>query len=116
MPYARELKKGQIVTINNQYYLVRQLEAKSPSARGAQTLYKVRFSAVPGGQKLEQTFTGDDLLESVELERRSVSLLYREGNECTFMDAEDYSQYLVNTHTIEEQLRYISEGLEGMTT
>ncbi len=115
MPYARELKKGQIVTINNLYYIVRQLETKSPSARGAQTLYKVRFSAVPGGQKMEQTFTGDDLLAGVDLSRRSVTLLYREGNECTFMDSEDYSQYLVNTDTIEEQLLYITDGLEGVT-
>lgn len=115
MPYARELKKGQIVSINDQYYIVRQLEAKSPSARGAQTLYKVRFSAVPGGQKLEQTFTGDDLLPHVDLQRRPVTLLYRDGNECTFMDAEDFSQYLINASTIEEQLLYISDGLEGLT-
>ena len=44
MPYARELKKGQIVDIEGQYYQVRQVESKSPSARGAQTLYKVRFN------------------------------------------------------------------------
>ncbi|WP_263322316.1 elongation factor P-like protein YeiP [Endozoicomonas sp. Mp262] len=115
MPYARELKKGQIVSINNQYYIVRQLETKSPSARGAQTLYKIRFSAVPGGQKLDQTFTGDDQLTGVDLLRRSVTLLYREGDECTFMDSEDYSQYLINASTIEEQLLYIADGLEGIT-
>ena len=115
MPYARELKKGQIVAIDNHYYIVRQLETQSPSARGAQTLYKVRFSSVPGGQKLDQTFTGDDLLSDIDLSRRSVSLLYREGNECTFMDTEDYSQYLVNTSTIEEQLLYINDGQEGIT-
>ncbi|MGB1272154.1 MAG: elongation factor P-like protein YeiP [Endozoicomonas sp.] len=114
MPYARELKKGQIVEIDGQYYQVRQLETKSPSARGAQTLYKIRFNSVPGGQKLEQTLTGDILLADVDLQRRSVSLLYREGDECTFMDSEDYSQYLVNASTIEDQLLYITDGLEGL--
>lgn len=115
MPYARELKKGQIVDIEGQYYQVRQVEAKSPSARGAQTLYKVRFNSVPGGQKLEQTLTGDILLTDVDLQRRAVTLLYREDNECTFMDSEDYSQYLVNASTIEDQLLYIADNMEGLT-
>ena len=114
MPYARELKKGQIVSIDDQYYQVRQVEAKSPSARGAQTLYKVRFNAVPGGQKLEQTLTGDNLLTDVDLQRRAVTLLYREGDECTFMDSEDYSQYLINASTIEHQLLYIADNAEGL--
>lgn len=114
MPYARELTRGQIVEIDGQYYQVRQVEAKSPSARGAQTLYKIRFNAVPSGQKLEQTLTGDVLLASVGLQRRGVTLLYREGNECTFMDSEDYSQYLVNADSIEDQLLYITDNMEGL--
>lgn len=115
MPYARELKKGQIVEIEGQYYQVRQVESKSPSARGAQTLYKVRFNSVPSGQKLEQTLTGDILLTNVDMQRRAVTLLYREGDECTFMDTEDYTQYLVNVSTIEEQLLYIADNMEGLT-
>ena len=114
MAYAKDLKKGHIVQIDNQYYLVRQQESKSPSARGASTLYKFRFSSVPGGQKLEMTCTGDDQFTDVDLLRRTVSFLYREGDEFTFMDSEDYSQYLVNTATIEEQLPYLSDGMEGL--
>lgn len=114
MPYARELKKGQIVAIESQYYQVRQVETKSPSARGAQTLYKIRFNSIPGGQKLNQTLTGDVLLADADLQRREVTLLYREGDECTFMDSEDYSQYLVNTSTIKEQLPYIADNMEGL--
>ncbi|WP_330925771.1 elongation factor P-like protein YeiP [Candidatus Sororendozoicomonas aggregata] len=115
MPYARELKKGQIVSINDQYYIARQIETKSPSARGAQTLYKVRFNTLTGGQKLDQTLTGDDFLNDVHLTRRPVSYLYREGDECAFMDTDDYNQYLVDIGTIEESLRYIHEGQEGIT-
>lgn len=115
MAYARDLKKGHIVQIDQQYYLVRNVDTKSPSARGASTLYKIRFSSVPGGQKMEQTCTGDDQFPDVDLMRRTVSFLYREGDEFTFMDSEDYSQYLVNSSTIEEQLLYLSDGMEGLT-
>ena len=115
MAYARELKRGQIVQIESQYYIVRQVETKSPSARGAQTLYKFRFSSVPGGQKLEKTCTGDDLFADADIMRCSVSFLYSEGDEYTFMNSEDYSQHLVNGDTIEEQLPYITDGVEGLT-
>lgn len=114
MSYARELKKGQIVEIDQKYYLTKLVETKSPSARGASTLYKFRFTLVPGDQKLEMTCTGDDQFTDVDLQRRSVSLLYKEGDEYTFMDSEDYSQYLVNASTIEDQLLYLSDGMEGL--
>ena len=32
----------------------------------------------------------------------------------TFMDTEDYSQYTLNADSLEEQLGYITEDLEGM--
>lgn len=31
------------------------------------------------------------------------------------MDSEDYSQYLVNASTIEDQLLYIADNMEGLT-
>lgn len=115
MAYARELKRGQIVQIDNHYYTVRQVETKSPSARGAQTLYKFRFSSVPGGQKLEKTCIGDDSFTDADIMRCTVSFLYKEGDEYTFMNSEDYSQYLVNSSTIEDQLLYLTDGMEGLT-
>ena len=114
MPYVREAKKGQIVNIKGEYYQIRQIESKSPSARGAQTLYKIRFSSIPGSHKLEQTLTGDIELPDVELEKKPVTLLFREGNECTFMDLDNYDQYLVNTDTIKNQLFYITDNMEGL--
>ncbi|MEJ1470458.1 MAG: elongation factor P-like protein YeiP, partial [Candidatus Sedimenticola sp. (ex Thyasira tokunagai)] len=43
MPKACELKRGVIVEINGAPHSVKQVEAKSPSSRGASTLYKIRF-------------------------------------------------------------------------
>ena len=78
MPKASELEKGMVVEINNNYYSVHSIDVRSPSSRGANTLYKVRFSQLPGGGKYEETFIGGDLLKEVLLERRNCSYLYRE--------------------------------------
>ena len=44
MPKASDLKKGMVLEINGVPHAVKQLEAKSPSSRGASTIYKVRFT------------------------------------------------------------------------
>lgn len=44
MPKACDLKKGSVVTIGGDIYMVKHIDVKTPSARGAVTLYKVRFN------------------------------------------------------------------------
>ena len=44
MPKACDIKKGAVVSINDQPYIVKQIEVRNPSARGAATLYKMRFA------------------------------------------------------------------------
>ncbi len=114
MPKASDLKRGSIVEINDAPYVVKNVDVKSPSSRGANTLYKVRFNNVQTKQKLEQTFKGEDMLKDVDFLRRQVQFLFQEGDAYTFMDVEDYSQYTLDRDALEEQLGYLTDGLEGL--
>ena len=96
MPKAAELKKGQIVQINNQPYIVSQIDIKSPSSRSGTTLYKIRFNHVQSGQKLEQSLTGDDMLATIDFQKRAIQFLYQDADGYTFMDNEDFSQFTLN--------------------
>jgi elongation factor P len=112
---ASNLKKGNVVTINQQIYMVRYIDVKTPSARGALTLYKVRLMNVQNGQKLDQSFKGNDMLEDTELSRRPVQYIFKEGNLYTFMDTEDFNQYTLGEETLEEQSVWLTDNLEGIT-
>ena len=114
MPKASELKKGSVVEIEGEVYIARQIDKRNPSARGASTLYKVRFFNVRSGQKLEQTLKGDDFVKDGDLIRKSVQFSYREGDMLTFMDMEDYSQYTLDAEALEEQTPYMTDDLDGM--
>jgi len=114
MPKASELKRGSVVEINGGVYIVRDIDIRNPSARGASTLYKVRFFNVRDGRKVEQTLKSDDFVRDGNLTRRSVQFSYREGDMITFMDSEDYSQYTLTAEAVEEQSGYMTEDLEGM--
>lgn len=115
MPKASDLKRGMIVEINGAPHIVKQLEAKSPSSRGAATLYKVRFNNLQTKQKLDESFKGDDFLKDADCLRTEVQYSYFDGDNYTFMNLDDFSQYGLNADDLEGQLEYLTEGLEGIT-
>jgi len=115
VPKACNLKKGNVVNINDQPYQVKTIEVHTPSARGANTLYKVRFNGIATGQKLDQSFKGNDLLEEVDLDRRPASFLYQDQALYTFMDSENYEQYTLSEDYLEGQVQWLTDGLEGIT-
>jgi len=114
VPKACDLKRGMVVDINGAPHAVKEVESKSPSSRGAVTLYKVRFTNLVTGQKLDDSFRGDDFLKDIDCERRQVQFSYVEGDLYTFMDMEDYSQYSLNAEDLEGQVEYLTDGLEGI--
>ncbi len=114
MPKASNLKKGNIVKIGNQPFLVKQIDVHTPTARGANTLYRVRFISLITGQKLDQTLKGNDMLEEMTVSKRQTSYLYRDQDMHTFMDSENFEQYTMSSEAIEGQLPWLEEGMEGI--
>jgi len=111
---ASELKKGVVALINGERYIAKEIQVKSPSSRGANTLYKVRFKNVVNKQKYENTFKGDDDIQLVDFVRRPVQMIFKESDSCTFMDNEDFSQYTIDNELIEDELLYLVDGVEGI--
>lgn len=114
MPKAAELKKGQIIQINGQPYIVSNIDVKSPSSRSGTTLYKVRFNHVQTKQKLDQSLTGDDFLTPIDFQKRAIQFLYQDAEGYTFMDNEDFAQFTLSAEQIEEQLPYLHDGIQGL--
>lgn len=110
MARANEIKRGMAVNLNGKLLLVKDIDVQSPSARGASTLYKMRFSDVRTGLKVEERFKGDEILDTITLTRRSVNFSYIDGDEYVFMDDEDFTPYNFKKEQIEEELLFIPEG------
>jgi elongation factor P len=112
---ANNLKKGNIVDLGGQPHQVKEIEVQTPSARGSNTLYKVRFVNVVSGQKVDQTYKGNDALDELEMERRPVSYIFREQDMYTFMDSENYEQYTLGEANLEDKTAWLVEGMEEIT-
>lgn len=111
---ASELKKGSVVSINNEIYVIKSIVVQSPSSRSGNTLYKVQYRNVVTKQKLDQSYKGDDVVQSVDFQRRAVQLLFRETDACTFMDVESYEQYSIDNDVVEAELPYLVDDIEGV--
>jgi len=111
---ANEIKRGTVFRIDGKNVITKHVQVQSPSSRSGSTLYKVRGHDVSSGQKYENSFKGDDSVEAIEITRCPVQLLYRDTDGSTFMNTETYEQYTIADDVIEDELPFLSDGLEGI--
>ena len=115
MPKASEIKRGDVVDIEGVPHVLKHLETKSPSSRGAVTLYKLRIKNLLTGLKKEVSSKGEEQFGTIDCQRVSVQFSYIDGDEYHFMALTDYTQYSLNRADLEDQLGYLKEGLQDIT-
>ncbi len=114
MPKASELKQSSAVDINGEPYVVKTIDVRNPTSRGASTLYKVRFAHMKTKQKLDDTFKGDDFLKDADCSRVMTQFSYQDGDEYHFMNMETYDQYSLNSADLEGQTEFLVDGQENI--
>lgn len=112
---ANELKRGHVFQFDGKNIVVKQLHVQSPSSRSGNTLYKVKGYDVVSGQKFEHSFKGDESVDQVNIDRRPIQLLFRNAEGCTFMDKENYEQYVIAESNLIDEMPYLTEDLEGIS-
>ena len=111
---ACDIKRSTVVSFDGIPHIVEDLQVQTPSARGGATLYKVRFRNVKTRQKLDQTFKGDDPLKETDLDRQEIQYLFSDSAGLTFMNLADYSQFTIPAEELEDERRFLIDGLEGI--
>lgn len=111
---ASQLSKGMVVSLNGTAYRVRDIDISTPTARGGNTLYRVKFTGVTTGQNLDQTFKSNDTLDELTLEKRPISFLYSDPDNFHFMDSESYEQYSMTSEQLDDQKDWLQENMEGL--
>lgn len=111
---ACDLENGTVIRFNGIPHLVENIQVQTPSARGAATLYKVRFRSMQNRSKLDKVFRGDDALENCEVEKREVQFLYEKDDRFEFMDLVDYSQFAMAREDISDAVPFLVENMEGI--
>jgi elongation factor P len=112
---ACDLKKQHVIDIDGTPHCIENISQQAPTARGGNTLYKVRFRNVSTKAKVDKTFRGDDALQETSYESGEVQYLYRDGDRYAFMDLSSFEQFELVEADIEECLPFLLEDMEGIT-
>lgn len=111
---ANEIKKGLVIELDGKKILIKSVFVQSPHSRGGSTLYKTLGSDISSGQKFERSFKGDEVVKQVDVSRRAVQVLFHDADSYTFMDSENYDQYIISASNLEEEAIFLYDGLEGL--
>jgi elongation factor P len=114
MVKACDLKRNDLVGMQGVPHLLEELKVSTPSARGASTLYRFRFRNLVTKNKVDMTCKGDDPFVEIAFEKRDVQFLFAKQDEYTFMDAEDFSQFVMRGDEIADQVSYLAEDMDGI--
>jgi elongation factor P len=114
MPKASELKKGFVIQTGGKTLLIRDIEITTPGGRGGSKIYKLRCVDVTNGARSEERFKSDDVVDTVDMTKRAVTLSYPDGDDFIFMDVENYDQYPFNKEVIADELLFINEESQGL--
>lgn len=114
MPKASEIKKNTAVNYNGNTYIVRSIDRSVPQGRAGGSLYRMRMYDVVTSNKIDETFKDSDMLNLADLIRKPVTFSYIDGDEYTFMDKEDYTQYNLNKDSIADEVLFIDEATDGI--
>lgn len=112
---ACDLKKTSVVDIDGTPHVIENISQQSPTARGGNTLYKVRFRNVSTSAKVDKTFRGEDVLQEAAYDTKQVSFDYKNGELYAFMDLETYESFELTEEDIGEIIPFLVEGMEGIT-
>ena len=94
--------------------MLEELRVSTPSARGASSLYHLRFRNLLTKAKIDHTVKGEEPYPPIDFEKRPVQYLYKERDEYTFMDVEDFSQFILMEEDVAEQAPYLVEDMEDI--
>jgi elongation factor P len=114
MPKAREIKKCFAIESNGKNLLVKDIEVTTPGGRGGAKIYKMRCTDLNTGARVDERYKSDDVVETVEMNKRAVVYSYADGDEHIFMDNEDYSQYTFKHAEVEDDMLFINEDTQGI--
>lgn len=114
MPKASDIKKFAAIEHSGKVFLVKEINKLTPSGRAGASLYRMRLYDVTTGAKADESFKADEMINLADFSRRQVSFSYIDGDEYVFMDNEDYTPYNFNKDSIEEELLFITEEVQGL--
>jgi len=107
---AIDVKRKTYFEFENAPYVCLEAEVNTPSARGAQTLVRLKMRNLMTRAVFDKTFKASDRFKEPDLEQVPASYLYSDGDGSHFMDQETFETHTLSGDMIGDALDFLIEG------
>jgi elongation factor P len=107
---AIDVKRKTFFEFENAPYVCLEAEVSTPSARGAQTLVRLKMRNLITRAVFDKSFKASDKFKEPDLDMVPASYLYSDGDGSHFMDQETFETLTLSENMIGDALDFLIEG------
>jgi elongation factor P len=107
---AIDVKKRTLFEYDNTPFSCLDVEVNTPTARGGQTLVRLKIRNLLTNAVFEKTFKAGEKFKEPDLQMVPASYLYSDGNGSHFLDQESFETYSLSEEIIGNALEVLTEG------
>lgn len=108
---AISLKRRMYFELDDTPYLCLDVEVSKPSARGGQTLVRLKMRNLLTRAVFDRTFKASDMFGEPDLAKRAATFLYTDGDAWHFMDQESFETLSLAPETIGDDRLLLTDSL-----
>src|SRR3982751_3427092 len=107
---AIDVKKRTLFEIDNTPFSCLEAEVNTPTARGGQTLVRLKIRNLLTQAVFEKTFKAGDKFKEPDLQLVPASYLYSDGSGSHFMDQESFETFTLSEELMGDAMDFLIEG------
>jgi elongation factor P len=107
---AISIKRKSLFEIDNTPFYCLDVEVTTPTARGGQTLVRLKMRNLLNSAVFEKTFKAGDRFKEPDLQLVPASYLYSDGDGSHFLDQESYETLTLDEGMMGNALDFLVEG------
>src|ERR1700761_4363764 len=107
---AINVKRKMFFEFENAPYVCLESEVSTPSARGAQTLVRLKMRNLITRAVFDKSFKASDKFKDPDLDMAPASYLYSDGDGSHFMDQKTFETLTLSEEMIGDALDFLIEG------
>lgn len=108
MATTNDLKNGMVLKLDGQLWTVTDFQHVKPGKGGA--FVRSTLKNVLTGRSLDKTFNAGVKVETANVDKRSMTYLYKDGADFVFMDGDTFDQINVSAETVGDGANYLLEN------
>ncbi|MBO3733205.1 MULTISPECIES: elongation factor P [Glycomyces] len=111
MASTNDLKNGMVLNLEGQLWQVQEFQHVKPGKGPA--FVRTTLKQIPSGKIVDKTFNAGTKVETANVDRRTMTYLYKEGDDFVFMDTDTYDQIPVGPGVVGDASKFLLENSDA---